>query len=242
MKSSINLLPTVLAVSFLLAAPVSTQAQRRGQPPSQTPRTSAPIDLTGYWVSVITEDWRYRMITPGKGDYGAVPISPAGRKIADSWDPVKDESAGEQCKTYGAAAIMRRPGRLHIVWDNDTTLRVDTEEGTQTRLLRFGQSVQNTSRTWQGYSAAQWQLQGNLKVVTTQLLPGYLRKNGVPYGESAVVTEYFERVTLPNKDELIVLTSIVEDPVYLTRPFVTSSHFKKLPGAEGWKPTPCSSR
>jgi hypothetical protein len=243
MKSSINLLIAIFGIAIMLASPAAAHAQRRGQPPNQTPRASAPIDVTGYWVSVITEDWKYRMVTPGKGDYGAVPISPAGRKAADAWDPAKDETAGEQCKAYGAAGVMRLPGRLHIVWDNETTLRIDTDEGSQTRLLRFAQSPSPAAaRTWQGQSTAQWQPQGNLKVVTTQMRPGYLRKNGVPYGENAVLTEYFERVTLPNKDELIVLTSIVEDPLYLTRPFVTSTHFKKMPGVAGWNPSPCSSK
>jgi hypothetical protein len=242
MKSSINSSLPVLALALVLAAAFPSPAQRRGQPASQTPRAAAPIDLTGYWVSVITEDWRYRMVTPGKGDYGAVPISPAGRKVADAWDAAKDEASGEQCKAYGAASIMRRPGRVHVVWENDTTLRVDTDEGTQTRQLRFGPPPPAGNRTWQGQSAAQWQPQGNLKVVTTQMRTGYLRKNGVPYSENAVLTEYFERVTLPNKDELIILTSIVEDPLYLTRPFVTSTHFRKQPDSAGWNPAPCSSR
>jgi len=244
MKSSISPLPAVVGIGLLILFSPFAHAQRRGQPANQTPRQAAPFDLTGYWVSVITEDWKYRMVTPGKADYGAVPISPAGRKVADGWDPAKDEAAGEQCKAYGAAAIMRLPGRLHIVWENDTTIRIDTDEGTQTRLLRFAQPppAPDEQRTWQGQSAAQWQPQGNLKVVTTRMRPGYLRKNGVPYSENALLTEYFERVTLPNKDELIILTSIVEDPVNLTRPFVTSSHFKKLAGPQGWSPRPCSSR
>ena len=101
------------------------------------PRSIAPLDLTGYWVSVVTEDWRYRMITPDKGDYSSVPLNSEGKRVADTWDPASDEASGNQCKSYGAAAIMRVPAHLHITWENDTTLRIDIDAGTQTRLLSF---------------------------------------------------------------------------------------------------------
>jgi len=78
--------------------------------------------MTGYWVSIVAEDWRWRMF-PNKGDYGGVPLNAEARKIADAWDPAKDEAAGEQCKAYGAPNIMRIPGRLHITWQDDQTLR-----------------------------------------------------------------------------------------------------------------------
>jgi hypothetical protein len=244
MKLSINPLPIFIAALLACALPASGHAQRGGQRGNQTPRAAAPIELTGHWVSVISEDWKYRMVTPPKGEYGAVPISAAGRRVADAWDPAKDETAGEQCKAFGAAAIMRMPGRLRIAWETDNTLRIETDAGTQTRQLRFDgsqpQQAGASSRTWQGHSAAQWQAQGNLKVVTTQMRPGYLRKNGVPYSENAVLTEYYERATAPNKDELLIVTTIVEDSLYLNSPFVTSTHFKKLPDATGWNPTPCS--
>ncbi len=97
----------------------------------KTPKAGAPVDLTGYWVAIVTEDWRYRMVTPPKGDYASVPISTEGKKVADAWDPAKDEAAGEQCSSYGAPAIMRVPGRLHILWEDDNTLRIDTDAGKQ---------------------------------------------------------------------------------------------------------------
>ncbi len=248
----------VAAAALLASRPARLDAQRgRGAQTPATPRASAPMDLTGYWVSVVTEDWRFRMVTPPKGQYGGVPLNAEGRRVADGWDPAKDEAAGEPCKAYGAAAIMRVPGRLHITWDNDNTLRIDTDAGTQTRLIRFGESPsQGGEPTWQGDSAAQWELaraaqgeggrgqvrRGGLKVVTTQMRPGYLRKNGVPYSSNAVLTEYYDRHTPPNGDEWLVVTTVVEDARYLTQGFVTSSHFKKLHDASGWNPEPCSAR
>ena len=77
------------------------------------------------------------MITPRKGDYQPVPMTPEARKVADAWDPAADEAAGNQCKAYGAAALMRLAARFHITWQDDNTLRVDSDYGTQTRLLHF---------------------------------------------------------------------------------------------------------
>jgi len=244
----------VATVLFLLAVPGRIDAQRgaRGAGPAPTPKASAAIDLTGYWVSVVTEDWKFRMVTPNKGEYGGVPLTPEGRRVADTWDPAKDEAAGTQCKSYGAPAIMRVPGRLHVTWENDNTLRIDTDAGTQTRLFHFGAAQPPAGEpTWQGYSVAQWQYGGggrgptrvgNLKVVTTHIRPGYLRKNGVPYSANAVVTEYYDSHEAPNGDRWLVVTTSVDDPVYVNAPFVTSTNFKKLSDAAGWNPMPCTAK
>ncbi len=206
--------------------------------------------MTGYWVSVVTEDWKFRMVTPPKGNSAGVPLNAAGRKIVDAWDPAKDEAAGNQCRSYGAAGLMRVPGRLHITWENDTTLRIDTDAGTQTRLFRFN-GEPDAPPSLQGFSRAEWEAAttgrgqpkaGNLKVVTTHLLPGYLRKNGVPYSANTVLTEYYDRITAENGDEWLVVSTEVKDPDYLSSPFITSTHFKKQADAKGWSPEPCSAK
>src|SRR6266516_3862015 len=133
----------LIVLSIMLPA---TDAQQRGARgaagPPQTPKAMAPMDLTGTWVPLITEDWRVRMVTPKKGDYESVPISAEGRKVADAWDPAKDEAAGEQCRSYGAPAIMRVPGRIRITWESESVLKIDTEAGTQTRPFLFGSAEQ----------------------------------------------------------------------------------------------------
>ena len=142
---------------LILAASTSLFAQGRGGRggPPPTPQAAARIDITGYWVSLVTEDWRYRQFTPPKGDYESVPINPAGKKVADAWDPAKDEAAGEQCKAYGAAGLMRMPTRLHITWQDDNTLKLETDAGTQTRIFHFG-PAQGAGGDWQGVSSASW--------------------------------------------------------------------------------------
>jgi hypothetical protein len=219
--------------------------QGRGGPPNSgaTAKASAPVDMTGYWVSYVTEDWRFRMVTPRKGDYQSVPMTAEARKVADAWDPAADEAAGNQCKAYGAAAIMRVPARFHITWQDENTLRVESDFGMQTRLFHFSAAATQTGeRTWQGYSTAQWQRPASLKVATTNLRGGYLRKNGVPYSENAAVTEYFDMAPLPSGGQVLMVTAIVDDPQYLAQPFTVSSQFLKEADGSKWDPTPCSAK
>jgi hypothetical protein len=240
----------VLLVALIVVPAV--YAQGRGgaqQAPQQSGRAGAIKDLTGYWVSVIAEHWHLRMMVPPKGDFTLLPVNAEARRVANMWDPTKDEAAGEACRSYGAPTIMRVPGRLHITWADDNTLKIDTDAGTQTRLLHFGGSAPPaTMPTWQGYSAANWRRParmaspkdaGDLRVVTTKLRSGYLRKNGVPYSENATMEEYFDAFTEPNGDSWLVIDTIVTDPTYLTQPYVNSVAFKKLRDGSGWDPTPC---
>ncbi len=262
---------SIAVIAGLMALSVAgrVDAQRgRGQPTPPVPRAAAPIDLTGYWVSIVTQDWRWRMVTPAKGDYQGIQLTPEAVKIADAWDPAKDEAAGEQCRSYGAPALMSVPGRLHITWQDDNTLKIETDAGLQTRLFHFGdyQAPPNMPRTWQGVSVAQWQTPranvpllfrpadrtadaaalrpsgGSLRVVTTQLRPGYLRKNGVPYSENAVLTEHWDLYKRPNGEEWLTITTQVDDPQNLRNARLVAPLFKKEPSGAKWDPTPCSSR
>lgn len=241
----------VIATACLFAWPVTIRGQQggRGGAPA-TAREAAALDLTGYWVSVITEDWKYRMVTPGKGVFDSLTLNAEGRRVGNTWDPARDEAAGEQCRSYSAANVMRLPGRLHITWQDANTLRVDTDAGTQTRLLHFAAAAAPGEPTWQGESVGVWEYAGGrgtarggtLKVVTTNLRAGYVRKNGAPHSGKAVVTEYYDVNTAPNGDRWLTVTTKVEDSVYFTRPYITTTDFKKLPDASGWNPSPCSAR
>jgi hypothetical protein len=231
-------------------AALSTLSLGLAQPPgvgqeraAATAKASAPIDITGYWVAFVTEDWRFRMITPRKGDYQPVPMTPEARKVADAWDPAADQASGNQCKAYGAGAIMRLAARFHITWQDENTLRVESDAGMQTRLLHFNAPPSSLGeRTWQGYSSAQWDRPSSLKVITNNLRSGYLRKNGVPYSENAVVTEYFDIGPIPGGGQVLLVTAIVDDPLYLRQPFTTSSQFKKEADGSKWDPTPCTAK
>ena len=260
-----------------------------------TAQDTATVDLTGYWVSLVNEDWHWRMSVPERGDVASIPFTndQAARDLLEAWDPERDEAEGNQCKAYGAAAIMRVPTRIRIAWGNPNMLRLETDAGMQTRLFRFGEAAAEPGEpSWQGFSVARWYeppgaggrgafgggglgggrggfgaggatpaplvggppgggrggrggpgpgAGGSLEVITTNLRSGYLRKNGVPYSEDARVTEYFHRTEEDYGNTYLIVTTIVEDPEFLTAPFITSSHFKKLPDTDnGWNPAPCS--
>ncbi|HVQ15127.1 MAG TPA: hypothetical protein VMS40_16105 [Vicinamibacterales bacterium] len=238
-----------LALARMLAVDVAGQTPGRGA--ARSARADAPIDLTGQWVAIISEDWRWRMITPAKGDIVSIPLNVQGQQVAEAWDPGKDESAGEQCKAYGAPGLMRGPIRMRISWQDDNTLKLETDYGTQTRLLRFVTAAPSGPRSWQGFTSAQWIVRGggrgaprfgSLKTVTNNLRPGYLRKNGVPYSERALFTEHWDLHSLPNGDKYLVNTNVVEDPVYLQAPFQTAIHYKLERDTSKWDPTPCDAR
>jgi hypothetical protein len=248
----------ILALACAAAILAQPPGGRGGQP--LPARQSAVIDITGYWVSQVNEDWRWRMVTPPKGDYASIPLNPEGKRVADGWDPAKDEASDEACRAYGAAGLMRLPTRLHITWQDDRTLKVETDAGQQTRLFHFdGSKRTGAEPQWQGNSVASWFKQpqqagfgppfngpapgkgGSLKIVTTHMRPGYIRKNGVPYSGNSVLTEYFDRVELDGVSYLI-LTSELNDPRYLSDLFLTSEQFKMESDGSKWRPGPCKAR
>jgi len=213
----------------------------RGNQAAKTPKESAPIDLTGYWVSIVSEDWRFRMLTPPKGDYPNFLLNPAGAKLANEWDAAKDEAGKDHCKAYGALNIMRVPGRFHITWADDRTLKIETDAGQQTRLLRFGGQAAAAPPSRQGTSSAQWE-RNALRAETRNLLPGYLQANGVPYSANASMVEYFDLIKEPGGEVWLIDDAVIADPTYLVRSVKRSTHLRKQADGAGWDPQPCMVR
>lgn len=264
MKTDFSYAFVALLAIFLLL-PSTAMSQRGSSPSPQSPQEVAPSEMAGYWVSVVNEDWRWRMVTPAKGDYAGIPLNQSGLSAADQWSPEIDIPVGEECRAFGAPGIMRVPGRIHMDWIDGRTLQIRTDAGMQTRLLIFGgQPEPNHSSSWQGYSSAKWEdppggevevprfsfgvtfrgeaARSSLEVSTTHLRPGYLRWNGVPYSDKTILTEYFDIMTQPTGTTWLVVTTIVEDPVYLRVPYVTTTHFRKQEDDSGWNPTPCTTK
>jgi hypothetical protein len=160
--------PLVVSVAALALGIVTlgrTHVAAQGGAQPLTPQAASPIDMTGYWVSVVTEDWRWRMVTPPKGDFASIPLNAEGRRVGDMWDPDKDTAEGNACKSYGAPAIMRVPGRVHITWQDPNTMKVETDAGQQTRLFHFQTGTEPMQapagdQGWQGYSVATWEYAG----------------------------------------------------------------------------------
>jgi hypothetical protein len=243
------LVAVAAAAALAGSSPAAQQSQPQPTPAAGSPRLAAPHDLTGYWVSVVTEDWRWRMTTPPKGDFISIPLSDEGRRVAFQWDPKTEGS----CKAYGAAGLMHIPTRLNITWQGDDVLKVESDAGQQTRLLRFAPKSAAGAKSLQGFSVAEWEPLGvagpgraggppvprALKVVTTNLLEGWLRKNGVPYSDETTLVEHWDRAAFPNGDVWLTVSQYVSDPKYLTGEYTTSMHFKREMDGSKWKPTPC---
>jgi hypothetical protein len=253
-------LPAALSsLALLICAPLPLRAQPAGTTkPPPTPRAQAPIDPTGYWVSLITQNWQYRMVVPGRGEYADIPLNDKSKRFADAWNAAADIAAGKACEAYGAAVLMRNPERLHILWQDDRTLRVDTDAGMQTRLLHFGAPPADVTASLQGDSSAHWQIDsvvntfgaelgrgktshhGSMIVRTDHLLPGLLRKNGVPYSAQTVVSEIWDLRTLSSTEQWLTVSTKVQDAQYLFRPYLYDSIFQKEPDGSKWSPSPCS--
>ncbi len=239
-------------VALLCAAYAQPPA---GRVDTRSPRERALIDLTGQWVSVVNEDWLWRMVTPPAGDTASIPLNTAGRAAALAWDLERDIAENRQCQAYGPPGLIRRPTRLRVRWEGEDTLRLDFDAGNQTRRLHFDTSTPPEQRSLQGYSVASWYRQpqsrgvfaaasgdpgGALHVQTTNMTSGYLRPNGVPYSERATVKEYFNTFTLPGDGGTwLIVTTVVNDPEYLTTELLMSTQFKKEPERRGWNPQPC---
>jgi hypothetical protein len=213
--------PAITAIA--IAAGVSIAVAAASQAPlapaaAQTPRATAPLDLTGYWVSVVTEDWRWRMVTPAKGDAQGVPLSREGRAAADSWDLARDNASGNQCKAFGAGGLMRIPGRLHITWQNDSTLRIEADAGRQTRIIhmRSGPSTgggllaealvsRPPQAARQGHSVGRWEGRSDGAPILDEEIAGGARRRaagGMQKGSLKAVTVgmtpgYFRKNGLP---------------------------------------------
>jgi hypothetical protein len=245
---------TCAAAIALVAGTVFAQPPPGG-PDTRAARERAPIDITGQWVSVVNEDWLWRMVTPPVGDTASIPLNAQGRAVALDWDLERDIAADRLCHAFGPPGLIRRPTRIRISWEGDNTLRLDFDAGTQTRRLYFEADAAPAQSSLQGHSSASWTrmsrppgmfgggsdvMGGTLSVRTTHMAAGYLRPNGVPYSEHAIMKEYFHTFTLPgDRGTWLIVTTVVDDPEYLTTELIMSTQFKKETSRSGWNPRPC---
>jgi hypothetical protein len=231
---------------------------RGGGGPPASARDAAPVDLTGTWVSLVTEDWIERMSpdSPASGTGGGFGFG-RGRGAADAGTQITSD---DPCAAYGAGAIMRVPGRVKIRWEDDSTLLFEYDAGSQRRIIHFSDDAPAQADTsLQGWSTASWQagagggnrgrggppasLQsgaaarwGSLKIVTTDLSPGYLITSRSWYGVNAMLTELI-RIHSDFGQPYFTVTAIIEENGTVTS--TTSSTFKKESGASGFDAGKC---
>jgi len=264
MLASLVRLMGLASAAALCCLPIRAQTRTRTSAVNDTSsaQAQAPYDLQGYWVSLVTQNWQFRMIVPGPGEYADIPINQQAKQFADAWKAAAEEASGRQCEAYGGAVIMRLPERLHIHWHDANLLQVDIDSGLQTRLLHFAATAAppNEPVNLQGYSQARWvklmnsgQLfappsappnpdAGSLEVKTDHLQPGLLRKNGVPYSSRTRVREWWDLRTEPTGQRWLSISTRVVDPQYLIDPYLYDSIFAREADGSKWAPSPCSLR
>jgi hypothetical protein len=180
---------------------------------------------------------------PELGDYLGLPINDAARLYADSWDASLLALPENQCRPIRDDYPSRGPAQMRISKQVDgptqqiVAYRMLLSWMTQERIIYMDgrpHPPEYAAHTWQGFSTGHWE--GNmLTATTTHLKAGWIRRNGVPRSEKATLTEHWIR-----HGSYLTLVSIVNDPVYLTAPFIRTTNFVLEPEQQ-IAPFPCES-
>ena len=194
----------------------------------------AQVDFTGEWAPLYHEDGPERLPGPELGDYTELPLNEAARLRGDSYDADRISVVPEyQCRPHGADYGMRGLGNLRITRDIDPATQRTLAFHTHMLAYDNERTIYLDGRphppdyadhTWQGFSTAVWE--GNmLTITTTHLKTNYLRRNGIPRSDKAIFTEHWVR-----HGNYLTVTTVIEDPVFLTEPLVRSDNWYLDPG------------
>jgi hypothetical protein len=215
------MLMATLRLSMLLAAVVAVPA-------------FSQVDFSGEWSPLYHEDAPERLPGPELGDYTELPINAAARMRADSWDADRISVVEQyQCRPHGSDYSMRGLGNLRVwkeidqttqkiiafhthmlAWDSERTIYMDGRQ----------HPPEYAAHTWQGFSTGVWE-SNMLTITTTHLKENYIRRNGVPRSDQAIVTEHWTR-----HGDYLAVTTVIDDPVFLTEPLVRSDNWFLDPG------------
>ncbi len=236
-------MPRLSLLVGLLAASAAVQAQMPF-PGSNAGRVqSAPaIDFSGYWTGNMQEDGEERGAGPALVDYGGVPVNQAGRLWALSYDPSRLTSRYHQCDGYVAPYSMRAIGNTRVWEERDPHLQTliaihwysQTFEGHRVFWMDGRpHPPAYAAHTYMGFSTGTFV--GNaLRVETTHLKQGWLRRNGLPESDQTTLTEFFVR-----HGDHITYTSVIKDPVFLSEPLTKTTDFYRQPSDPGAWLFPC---
>ena len=203
----------------------------------------AQVNLAGNWDPLFSEDQPERVAGPEIGDYLGLPINDADRLRADSWDAELLTLPEHQCKPHPSTYGFRGIGLLRISTNLDPVTQELTSIGTHIQWMEQERTIWMDGRphppdyaphTWQGFSTGHWEGQ-QLVVNTTHLKAGWIRRNGVVLSDRATMEDRFIR-----HGNLLTHVTIVQDPVYLTEPFVRTNGFRENLTAQ-MQPYPCES-
>ena len=187
----------------------------------------AQVDLSGVWNNQLHEDWPDRLFGPELGDYTGIPLNAAARARAEAWDASLITLPEYQCRVHPSDYA---PSFADIrIWEE---IDKDTQNLVAIHIHHFAWGTERTIwmdgrphppdyalHTSMGFSTGKWD--GDiLTVTTTHLKEGWIRRNGVPRSDRAVVSEHFIR----HGDHLTWVT-VIKDPAYLTETMIRSRDY-----------------
>src|ERR1700682_3329406 len=201
----------------------------------------AQNDFVGEWAARYHEDQTERIAGPDIGDYLGIPLNDAARLRADSWDASILTLPEWQCRPHPADYGTRGPANLRVWKDVDPATQQVMSYHTHVQWQAQERTIwmddrphpaEDAPHTWQGFSTGKWE--GNqLTVITTHLKESYVRRNGVPRSDRAILIEHWIR-----HGDYLTLVSIIDDPVYLAEPFIRTTNWAFDPG-QAMEPYPC---
>jgi glyoxylase-like metal-dependent hydrolase (beta-lactamase superfamily II) len=200
------------------------------------------VDFSGWWTANLQEDSGERGAGPELVDYGGIPINEAGRLWALSYDTSRLTSRFHQCDGYVAPYSVRAIGNTRVWEERDPKLHTPIALHWYSQTFEGHRVIWLDGRphppayaphTWMGFSTGTWV--GNaLRVETTHLKQGWLRRNGLPESDQATLVEFFVR-----HGDHITYTSVITDPVYLSEPWIRTTDFYRNPTDPGAWLFPC---
>jgi hypothetical protein len=192
----------------------------------------AQSDLSGKWNNILHEDQPERIPGPELGDYLGIPINPAGRLAGETWDATILTLPEYQCRVHPSDYGIRGPALVHLWSETDRATQQVIAWHTHITTWEVERTIWMDDRprppeyalySSQGFSTGKWD--GDILTITTDHLKrGWIRRNGIPRSAKAVVTEHLIR-----HGDYLTWTTIVNDPAYLTEPFIRTTDFQYAP-------------
>ena len=216
MRSATVLLVVATATALVLDLRVGAQGAR-------------PPDIAGEWRLDSAED-------PGQpplADYLGLALNEAGRLRADTTPESIWGTPEYQCRPHSAPHQWRGVGGARILKDLDPISREIT--GYRVQFMRsLDRPIFVDGRphppawaphSWSGFSTGEW-IGQTLKVTTTHLKDGYLKRGGPQTSDMLTMTEFITR-----HDDMLSIVQVVDDPIYLDEPYVLSITYTYDPNA-----------
>jgi len=192
---------------------------------AQPARPAIPPDLAGEWR--LDNNEQDTTAQPPLGDYLGIPFNDAGRMRSDTTAESIWGTPEYQCRPHSAPHQWRGLGGARILKEQDPLTR-----NISVYHIQFMRSLDRpvfmdgrphppayAPHTWTGFSTGEW-IGNTLKITTTHLKDGYLKRGGPQTSDMLTMTEFLTR-----HDEILTIVTSVDDPIYMDEPYIESTTY-----------------